>query len=83
MGVIPHEELYDNFEETAYRILPKENDDGSIFTEEELNVLNKVASHFENYTGKEMVEFMHREDAYALTAEQAYIPYALAKHVTI
>ena len=83
MGVIPHEELIDNFEETAYKILPSEDYDESCFTEDELNVLNKVASHFKSYTGKEMADVMHKEDAYALTADQAYIPYSLAKHVTI
>ncbi|MBR4902894.1 MAG: DUF4065 domain-containing protein [Victivallales bacterium] len=83
MGVISHEELYDNFEETAYKILPSENYDESCFTEDELNVLNKVVSHFKSYTGKEMADVMHKEDAYVLTADQAYIPYSLAKHVTI
>ena len=83
MGVIPHEEVYDNFEETSYRILPMESYDESCFTKDELNVLNKVIVSFQAFTGKEMAECMHREDAYVLTADQAYIPYSLAKHVTI
>ena len=83
MGVIPHEEVYDNFEETSYRILPMESYDESCFTKDELNVLNKVIVSFQAFTGKEMAECMHKEDAYVLTADQAYIPYSLAKHVTI
>ena len=83
MEVIPHEELVENFEETAYRILPVEGFDESCFTADELNALNKVIVHFQSFTGKEMAECMHREDAYALTADQGYIPYSLAKRVTI
>ena len=39
--------------------------------------------HLKTIQRRKKAEIMHREDAYALTAEQAYIPYSLAKHVTI
>lgn len=83
MNLLPHEEIYDNYEYTSYRIIPQEQYDESLFTGEELDVLYRVSQKFSTYTGTDLVEYMHKEIAYIQTADRAYIPYSLSAKVSI
>ena len=83
MSLVPHEEIYDDYEYASYRILPKEQYDESIFTCEELDVLNRVFQKFGSYTGTDLADYMHNEIAYIQTADHAYIPYSLSAKVTL
>ena len=84
LSLIPHEEVYDNFELASYRILPKH--DGAlekVLSPDELSVLEKMLARFDKFTGQQLAEYMHREDAYRKTLEDDIIPYSLAKSVSI
>ncbi|MBO5543941.1 MAG: DUF4065 domain-containing protein [Oscillospiraceae bacterium] len=82
MSLVPHEEIYENYENTSYRILPKEQYDESLFTSEELDVLYRVLHKFGSYTGTDLAAYMHNEVAYIQTADHAYIPYSLSAKVS-
>ena len=82
MNLVPHEEIYDNYEYASYRILPKEQYDESSFTSEELDVLYRVLQKFGSFTGTELADYMHNEIAYRQTADHAYIPYFLSAKVS-
>ncbi len=82
MSLIPHEELYDDFEYSSYKILPTADFDESVFTAEELEVLRAVLAKFGSYTGKDLADHMHKEIAYVQTADNAYIPYSLSAKVS-
>ena len=83
MNLVPHEEIYDNYEYASYRILPKEEFDESFFTDAELGVLNIVLQKFGDYTGTELADYMHNEIAYIQTADHAYIPYSLSAKISL
>ena len=83
MSLLPHEEIYDNYEFASYRILPKEQFDESFFTDAELVVLNRVLQKFGDYTGTELADYMHNEIAYIQTADHAYIPYSLSAKISL
>lgn len=83
MSLIPHEELYNDFEYSSYKILPTADFDESVFTAEELEVLQAVLAKFGSYTGKDLADHMHKEIAYVQTADNAYIPYSLSGKVSL
>lgn len=83
MNLVPHEEIYNDYETTSYRILPKEQFEESFFTSEELDVLYRVLQKFKSYTGTELADYMHNEIAYIQTADYAYIPYSLSAKVSL
>lgn len=83
MSLVPHEELYDDFEFASYRILPTEQYDESQFTDDELRILNRVFAKFGEYSGKDLAEYMHKEVAYIQTADHAYIPYSLSAQISL
>ena len=83
MNLVPHEEIYNDYENTSYRILPKEQYDDAVFTSEELDVLYRVFRKFGSYTGTDLADYMHNEVAYIQTADHAYIPYSLSAKVSL
>lgn len=83
MSLIPHEEYYDDFERSSFKILPTAGFDDSVFTAEELEVLRAVLAKFGSYSGKELADYMHKESAYVQTADNAYIPYSLSGKVSL
>ena len=78
-----YEELYNDFEYSSYKILPTADFDESVFTAEELEVLQAVLAKFGSYTGKDLADHMHKEIAYVQTADNAYIPYSLSGKVSL
>lgn len=86
ISIVPHEEQYEpdsDFEHAQFKILPTEGFSESVFSREELSVLERVLSKFSSFSGKDLAEYMHREIAYRQTADRAFIPFSLAKLVTI
>lgn len=83
MSLIPHEEYYDDFECSSFKILPKAGFDELVFSTRELEVLQEVLARFGTYTGKDLADHMHKEIAYVQTADNAYIPYSLSAKVSL
>ncbi|WP_159429568.1 type II TA system antitoxin MqsA family protein [Anaerobranca californiensis] len=73
------EEFFDDF--IAYKIYPNEEVNLSMFTLEEISVLDEIASYFKNFNTKEIVNYMHNEVAYLKTEIDQIIPYSLAKQL--
>lgn len=70
------EEEFDN--STAFKILPAGEIPLSRFCFEELEVLNDVIRHFRNFNTRNIVQYMHGENAYLMTSENEIIPYSYA-----
>ena len=77
-GELAEEEGY---EYTKYRFVPNENNDLSCLSAEDLEILDKVASKFENFSAKDIVSYMHEERAYKETVDGEVIPYSLAGEI--
>ncbi len=57
--------------------------DREAFSAEELQTLKDVAAHFEGWTASRLVEFSHREPAWAETHDRETIPLAYAERLQI
>lgn len=57
--------------------------DRSVFTEDELRTLNDVAAYFEAWSASRLVEFSHREPAWAETGDRETIPLTYAERLQI
>ena len=53
--------------------------DDSLFSSDELDVLHAVCKRFKTYSGREISDVMHREDAYELTEDRAIIDFSIIK----
>jgi len=74
-------EEYENPETVKYHILPSDSFDESVFTEDELRILNCVVDKFKYMKVTEIVEYMHQETAYVETQPDELISYELAKEI--
>ena len=63
------------------QFLPKDTNEinESLFTLDELEVLNDVCKRFENMSGSELSEIMHEEDAYKRTDQYDILDFSLIK----
>lgn len=69
------------YDDISYKIRPNKEVNISDFSLEELNVLDTVATKFNNFRSKEIVEYMHKEKGYTDTIPNQVIPYSLAKQL--
>ncbi|MDH8678676.1 DUF4065 domain-containing protein [Fusibacter bizertensis] len=69
------------YEDIGYKIVPTSKVDKSIFTKEELSVLELVVDKFKDYRSKQIVDYMHGEKAYIETSDHELIPFSLAKEL--
>ncbi len=69
------------YEDIGYKIVPTSKVDESIFSKEELSVLELVAGKFKNYRSKQIVDYMHEEKAYIETSDHELIPFSLAREL--
>lgn len=95
MGAVPvaYETIIDlsniHFEEieigegTGYRFLPTKNTAYDYLTTEDKEVLDAVLKRFGKATKKEIVETMHKEDAYTETAPSDIIQFKYAKTLSL
>ena len=74
------EEIYETI---RFRFVPKNIDliDESLFTKEELRVLNDVCEMFGELSGTELSEVMHIEDIYKKTEEKQILDFSLIKEL--
>jgi putative zinc finger/helix-turn-helix YgiT family protein len=76
-GVRVEEEIIND--DIAYRIYPNQEMTKPNFSAEELDVLETVASAFKDTKSKEIIDYMHDEEAYTHTKLNQIIPYSIAK----
>lgn len=74
------EEISYNYD-TMLHVYPVKGMDYSVLSEDEMRILDKVISKFNNYKAKEIVDYMHKEKAYLDTNPGEIIPFSLAKEI--
>ena len=71
----------EGYENTTFHFLPNDKIDNSCLSEDDISILNMVVKKFEDYTAKDIVEYMHKETAYIKTKDKEIIPFSLAKEI--
>jgi len=66
---------------TTYHILPLSPPVNPMFSLEEQNVLTRVATKFKNYSSKEIIDYMHKEEVYKNTTDGEVILYSRVRTV--
>jgi len=64
-------------------IIPTQEPDLSLFSEEELEVIHDVAGFFHEYTAAKISEFSHEEKAYVETSLKEIIPFSYAPTIKL
>lgn len=82
MELVPIETIVDEHSQyDSYKILPSDNFNEDVFSEDEKSVLYAVLNKFKNFTGGEIANYMHDEIAYTQTQDRDIIPFSLAEHI--
>lgn len=82
MELVPVETIVDEYAQfDSYKILPDSDFDEDVFSVEEKAVLYAVLDKFQNYTGREIADYMHEEVAYTQTKDREVIPFSLSKMI--
>lgn len=63
----------------SLRFLPNYNLKDDILDDEEKKIIDNVIDKFKDYSGKEISEYMHNEQAYKLTKANEIIPFSYSK----
>ena len=61
---------------TTYHIIPLSPPVNPMFSLEEQDILSRVAAKFKEFNSKEIIDYMHNEDAYKNTADGEVILYS-------
>lgn len=69
------------YNDISLKILPKNELNLSLFSPEELSILQLVSGKFKYDYAKDIVDYMHKEEAYKLTKPYHIISYELAKEL--
>ena len=80
--VIDYEVTYNNDYE-CHNISSRKKFDSSLFTEDELKVMNKIKKKFKDYNSKEIVDYSHKEKAFLETNFYEKISYNYAFEMEI
>lgn len=80
--IIDYNVSYNNDYE-CHNISSKKEFNKDLFTEEELEILNKVKNRFKNYGSKEIVDFSHKEQAFLKTELYSKISYDYAFDIVL
>lgn len=74
------EEIYNNM---ATKFVPKAIDtiDDSLFSLEELSILQEVCEKFKDISGSELSNIMHQEEIYNITEEKEILDFSLIKFI--
>ena len=62
--------------EMFYKIQPSKNFKARKISKELEEIMDEVVKKFEDYKAKEIIDYMHHEDAYVFTKENEVIPFA-------
>ena len=74
-------EEYESPEVVKYHILPNDSFDASVFSADELQILNCVVKKFKYMKVTDIINYMHEEVAYLETKPEELIPFELAKEI--
>ncbi|MFI3236645.1 MAG: DUF4065 domain-containing protein [Lachnospiraceae bacterium] len=77
-----YEEVSENYN-SRFKVLPNNENDFSVLTGTEKEVLEVVAHKFNSFKTQEIVDYMHEEKAYRETKSGEIIPFSLAKDIRI
>lgn len=69
------------YNDISLKIIPKNELNLSLFSPDELSILQLVSGKFKYDYAKEIVDYMHKEEAYRLTEPYHIISYELAKEL--
>lgn len=69
------------YEDIGYKILPVKDIDLTKLTKKEVEILDLLVHKFKDLRAKEIVEYMHEENAYKLTQPNQIISYEVAKEL--
>ena len=82
LSTIHYEEL-EMGDGTGYRFLPSENKEYTHLTPEDMEILDVVIQRFGRLPKNEIVDMMHKEDAYTETAPHDIIQFKYAKALSL
>ena len=75
------EEIYSERYDTIYHFLENEKVNKDALSKEEYEIIDRVIEKFGEYTGIQLMDYMHEETAYTKTAMAQIIPFSLAKGI--
>ena len=75
------EEKYSSNYDVILRFYPSDKADYSVLDKEEVKILKETAGKFKTYSEKEIVDYMHEENAYTKTKQGDLISFDLAKEI--
>ncbi len=75
------EEKYSSNYDLILRFYPSDKADYSVLDKEEVKILKETAGKFKTYSAKEIVDYMHEENAYTKTRQGDLISFDLAKEI--
>lgn len=76
-----NEEAGVSYDAVMYHVYPSEHVNKTLISAAEKKVLDAVIDKFENFKAQEIVEYMHKEQAYMETNYGEIIPFGLAKEI--
>lgn len=68
---------------TAYHFLPTESKEYTMLTNEDIDILERVAASLGSLSKDALIDYMHEEDAYVCTELYSIIPYKYAETLSI
>lgn len=80
-GVFYEEVQYDDH--TGYKFKPAPNFQVKSLSEAEINIIDEIVQHFKDYATKEIIDRMHKEEAYLKTGKNQLISYEYAERLSI
>ena len=75
------DEIEDERYDVMYRFKGNEKIEKKCLTQDDYAILDCVINKFGSYSGKELMEYMHKESAYLNTEMNEIIPFSLAKEI--
>lgn len=80
-GVFYEEVQYDEY--IGYKFYPAPNFKIQLLSKEEIFIIDEVIEHFKDYNAKQIVDRMHKEEAYKKTSKDQLISYKYAESISI
>jgi len=82
-GLLCEEEISFSEGKSGMQFTALENPDVSLFSQDELSIINFVIDYFSEYNGREIKDISHREKAYIETTQGQSISYKYAADISI
>lgn len=82
-NVLIEEEYFEVYDNVSYSFVKNDNIDMSVLSDEEIEILKKVSEKFKDYSGMDIMQYMHNEKAYTDTESDNIIPFSLTKDIKI